>query len=399
METAFTCEISPTGTRSWVFRYKRGRRADGAKKVYDLGLGIYPELSLTAARAKAAEFRGMLAVGLNPAEARKREAPIVAPEMKHVVTFSEAVDRFLAAREAGWRNEKHRAQWRSSLDTYACPFIGTMNVAEIGTDDVLRILEPIWTTKPETASRVRGRIENVLDWCEVRGFREGKNPATWRGRLAHLLPARNKVRTVRHHPALPWREIPVFMAELRGNSSVSSRALQFTILTAARTNETIGAEWAEIDLEEAIWTVPKERMKAVRAHRVPLSSMALALLEDQLRLEEVAYVFPGARVGRHLSDMAMLELLRGLRPGLTVHGFRSTFRDWVAEATAFPRELAEAALAHIVGSAVERAYQRGDLFEKRRELMEAWADFCRSGSALQSRRSRGTPADMLSSPL
>lgn len=375
--------ITETGTKGWVFRYKRGRRDDGAKKVYDLGMGGYPDLSLTGARAKAAEFRGMLAVGVNPAEVRRNEhAPAGAPEAKRVVNFTEATKRFIAAREAGWRNEKHRQQWRNTLEQYAFPFIGDMDVAAIGINDVLRVLEPIWTEKPETASRVRGRIESILDWSTVRHLRQGDNPAVWRGRLSHLLPARNKTRTVRHHPALPWRDMPAFMAELRANECSSSRAMQFTILTCARTVEAVEAEWKEIDREVGVWTVPKDRMKAGREHRVPISMAAEDLIGALPRFEQARYLFPGGRIGeRPLSNMAMLELVRGMRPGLTVHGFRSTFRDWVAEATAFPRELAEAALAHVVGNATERAYQRGDLFEKRRELMEAWAAFCGSDPA------------------
>jgi integrase len=295
--------------------------------------------------------------------------------LKHIVTFDEATERYIAAHESSWRNAKHRQQWRNTLSTYAGPMIGKMPVGDIVMDDVLRVLEPIWETKAETASRVRGRIENVLDWARVRGLRDGINPAAWRGQLAHLLPARNKARSVKHHPALPWRQLPQFMTELRDNTAISAKALAFTILTAMRTTEVIEAKWIEIDIEAGVWTVPKERMKAGREHRVPLPKAAHAVLGALPLVDGNAYVFPGTRKGRPLSNMAMLELVRGLRPGLTVHGFRSTFRDWAAEATNFPRELAEAALAHVLGSATERAYQRGDLFEKRREMMTAWAEF------------------------
>jgi integrase len=246
---------------------------------------------------------------------------------------------------------------------------------------VLRVIEPIWHTKPETANRVRGRIESVLDWCRVRKYRDGANPALWRGHLNHLLPGRKKKGSVRHHPALPWREIPTFTEELRANSSISARALEFTILTAARTSESTLSTWEEFDLEEHVWCVPAKRMKAFVEHRVPLSIAARNLLDGLPRIESSSYVFPGARPKRPLSNMAMLELLRGMRPGLTTHGFRSSFRDWASEATDFSPEVIEMALAHTIESAVERAYRRGDLFEKRRKLMEAWAAYCVSGAS------------------
>jgi len=381
-------KITDTGSKSWVFRFKRGKRENGSARVYNMGLGAYgerkPGVTLAAARDKAAEARAMLAKGINPLEEKaeagvtKKYARAVVPD--HLVTFNEAAERFIASREGGWKNEKHRQQWRNTLVEYAGPVIGKLDVAKVGTDDVLRILEPIWQTKAETASRVLGRIENVLDWAKVRGLRDGENPARWRGHLAHLLPTRNKARTVRHHPAMSWQDLPEFMGELRGNSSISATALRFTILTAVRTSEALEAKWPEIDLGNvAVRTVPKERMKASREHRVPLPPEAVAILEALPRLNGSDYLFPGARPGRPLSNMAMLELIRGMRPGLTVHGFRSTFRDWIAETTSFPRELAEAALAHIIGNTVERAYQRGDMFEKRRRLMEAWAEFCERG--------------------
>jgi integrase len=362
--------ITTTGTKGWIFRFAlRGR-------TRDMGLGTTAQLSLAAAREMTEECQKLLKRGIDPIQ--HREATVEAVSGRAAISFREAAERYVATHEGGWKNPKHRAQWRSTLAEYANPVIGMMDVAAIGTDDVLRVLEPIWQEKPETASRVRGRIEAVLDWARVRGMRDGANPAAWRGHLNHLLPARNKARTVRHHPALPWRELPEFMAELRDNTSISARALEFTILTAARTSETIEAEWSEMNASAAMWIVPKERMKAVREHRVPLSEAAVALLADMPRLDGTPYLFPGGRKGRPLSNMAMLELLRGMRPGLTVHGFRSSFREWAAEATSFPREFAEAALAHIVGNATERAYQRGDLFERRRVLMDAWAAYCGS---------------------
>ncbi len=254
--------------------------------------------------------------------------------------------------------------------------IGEVDVASVNKDHVVRILRPIWLKKPETAYRLRGRMENVLDWCRVLGGRQGENPALWRGHLKHLLPAQRKNGSVRHHPALPWKDIPAFMAELRSNSSLSARALELTVLTGARTREITEARWTELDLCQKIWTIPAERMKARKEHRVPLCDRALALLSGLPRLETNPYVFPGARLGRSLSNMAMLEPLRGLRPGFTVHGFRSTFKDWAAEKTDFAEEVSEAALAHAIQDEVEAAYRRGDLFEKRRSLMMAWEAFC-----------------------
>jgi integrase len=366
-------KVTDAGTKSWIFRYKIGGRSR------DMGLGTYPAIKLAAAREMAGEAYAKVKSGVDPIEERKQlTAP--PPKPKRVVTFDEAAERYIGAHEKSWKNDKHRQQWRNTLTTYADPVIGRKDVAAIKLDDVLQVLEPIWTDKAETASRVRGRIESVLDWAAVRGLRTGENPARWRGHLKHLLPARNKKRTVRHHPALPWRELPAFMAELRANNSIPARALEFTILTAARTSETTDVTWPEIDKDGAAWIVPAERMKAGVLHRVPLTAAALAVLDGLPRIEGDAHVFAGARKGRPLSNMAMLELLRGMRPGLTVHGFRSTFRDWAAEGTNFPRELAESALAHVVGNEVERAYQRGDLFDKRRKLMQAWAEFCGRGA-------------------
>jgi integrase len=253
-----------------------------------------------------------------------------------------------------------------------------MDVATIGTEDILQILEPIWHKKPETANRVRGRIENILDWCRVRRYRIEPNPAVWRGHLKHLLPTRKKKGNVRHHPAVAWREMPTFMAEIRANSAISARALEFTILTAARTSESRLTLREEFDLTQQVWIVPAERMKSSAEHRVPLSDRAAQIISGIPEIDGNPFVFPGGREGRPLSNMAMLELLRGMRPGLTVHGFRSSFRDWAAEATDFPKEVAEMALAHTIESEVESAYRRGDLFEKRRKLMEDWAAYCQS---------------------
>ena len=297
------------------------------------------------------------------------------------MTFRTVADTYLTAHADAWKNAKHRAQWGSTLDTYAHPHMGDLPVGEVATEHVLAALEPIWRTKPETATRVRGRIESVLDYATSRAWRSGENPARWRGHLANLLPARGKVAAVEHHAALPWAEIGDFLAELRKHPGMSARALEFTILTAARSGETLGARWAEVDMREKVWTVPAARMKAKKEHRVPLSAPALAVLTDlaKLRTDESpeAFIFPGAGEKRPLSIMAMTMVLRRMkRTDLTVHGFRSSFRDWTGETTRTPREVAEAALAHVLGSKTEAAYARGDLFEKRRVLMVAWATYC-----------------------
>jgi integrase len=290
------------------------------------------------------------------------------------MTFRQCAERMIASHEAAWKNPKHRAQWKATLATYAYPMFGDLSVAAVDNGLVLKVLEPLWTTKPETAGRVRGRIEAVLDWAKARGYREGENPARWRGHLDKLLPNRRKVRAVKNHAAMPYRDIPDFMAELRDHTGVSARALEFAILTAGRTSEVIGATWSEIDLKSGVWTIPASRMKAGKEHRVPLSAPALELLKALPR--EGQHVFMGGRAGKPLSNMALLELMRGMKPGFVPHGFRSTFRDWAAETTAFPSEVVEMALAHAISSKVEAAYRRGDLFEKRRALMTAWAHHC-----------------------
>jgi integrase len=280
------------------------------------------------------------------------------------------------AHRAGWRNAKHAYQWEATLAQYAAPVIGALSVQAVDTSLVLKVLEPIWTTKTETAGRLRGRIETVLDWAAVRGFRTGDNPARWRGHLDKLLPAPCKVRKVEHHAALPYAEVGAFMTDLRQREGVAARALEFAILNAARTGETLGAAWSEIDMGARLWTIAGHRMKGGREHRVPLSPAAMALLTLMQKLKIDDHIFPGMKAGRPMSNMAMLALLRRMGRGdLTAHGFRSSFRDWAAERTNFPSEVAEMALAHAVGDRVEAAYRRGDLFEKRRRLMTAWADF------------------------
>lgn len=366
--------IGKNGAKSWVLRFML------AGKAREMGLGAVADVTLQDARRKAGEARALLDAGCDPLEARREEERQREAEKARAVTFKDAAGRYIAAHRAGWRNEKHAAQWDSTLTTYVYPVFGEVAVADVDTGMVLRALEPIWHEKPETATRVRGRIEAVLDWAKARGYRdrEAMNPAQWKGHLSHLLPARSKVARVEHHAALPWREVGAFMVGLRNRPATAARALEFAILTAARSGEVFGATWEEVDLAGAVWTVPGERMKAGRDHRVPLSPQAVALLVGLAdESDRTGYVFKGMKKGRPLSGMAMLMLLRRMERGdLTAHGFRSTFRDWAAEATAFPGEVAEAALAHIVGDKVEAAYRRGDLFDKRRRLMEAWADHC-----------------------
>ncbi len=362
--------VQRSGARVWTFRFTRRGKAREA------GLGRVEDVALAEARDRARECRRLLAQGIDPIEHRRVE--VAEKAAKEGMTFEQVAAFYLAAHEASWRNEKHRWQWRNTLDRHVLPEIGKKPVGEVAVGDVMKIIEPLWQRMPETASRVRGRIEAVLDYASARGWRDKDNPARWKGHLANLLPARSKVRPVQHHPALPWREIGAFMVELRKRQGTSAQALEFAILTAARSGEVCGMRWAEIDLAHKVWNVPAQRMKAAREHRVPLSDRAIEILQDvkPLRKAADALVFPGGRMHRPLSDMALTVLLRRLREGVRVHGFRSTFRDWCAEATVFPSEVAEQALAHAIESKVEAAYQRGDLLEKRVRLMEAWSAFC-----------------------
>ncbi|MER9227732.1 integrase arm-type DNA-binding domain-containing protein [Mesorhizobium sp. M0664] len=359
-------------SKSWLFRFML------AGKARYMGLGDVNTFSLQEARKRAREARQKVADGIDPIEERKEKKSTYRADDAKRITFKQASERYIAAQKAGWKNAKHADQWRNTLATYAWPFIGELPVAKVETAHVHQILDPIWETKTETASRVRGRVESVLDWATVRGFRpKGDNPARWRGHLDKALPARAKVAKVQHHAAMPYADVPAFMTRLRAMDSISARALEFTILTAVRTGEAIGATDGEFDFAKKLWTIPAERMKADRPHRVPLSDRAIEILKSIPREADSAYIFPGARKGKPLSNMAMLELVRGMEGmgGLTVHGFRSTFRDWAAERSNFPREIAEAALAHVLSDKTEAAYQRGDLLDKRRKLMSAWAGF------------------------
>jgi integrase len=362
-------QVSKTGTKAWLLRYMRNGRA------HQMGLGAVGLVSLADARQRASDARRQLLDGLDPIEARSAQRMELARQAAAGVTFRQCAERYIAAHEPAWRNGKHRAQWRSTLTTYCYPVFGEIAVGAIDVGLVLKAIEPIWTTKPETAVRVRGRVEAILDWATARGYRHGDNPARWKGHLDKLLPARGKVRHVKHHAALPYGELAAFMAMLREREGVSARALEFVILTAARTSEAIGARWSEIDLTNRVWTIPLDRMKGGREHRVPLSAAAIRLIEGLPRHGE--FVFPGARSGKPLSNMALLTTLRRMGRGdLTAHGFRSSFRDWAAETTGFPSDVVEMALAHVISSKVEAAYRRGDLFSKRRRLMDAWASHC-----------------------
>jgi integrase len=357
------------GSRTWVFRYTRKGTS------VELGLGASRALPVLDARDKAAELRAVLAAGGDPKQYREDQRQLQARQSAKAITFKAAAKQYIEANRAGWRNGKHAAQWASTLATYVHPVFGSGPVGDVTASDVLKVLTPIWATKPETASRVRGRIEAVLDYAKVHGWREGENPARWKGGLAMTLPARNKVRRVKHHAALPYGEVPDLMKVLGAMEGLGPVALGFLILTAGRTGEVIGAQWNEMDLAKGVWTIPAERMKAAREHRVPLNAEAIALLEGLPRIGEL--VFPGMRRGKPLSNMALLQTLRRMkRNDLTAHGFRSSFRDWAAEMTSFPREVIEASLAHTIGTQVERAYLRSDLFEKRRQLMAAWGQHC-----------------------
>jgi integrase len=360
------------GGASWIYRYMLVGRPR------EMGLGPLALFGLSEARAKALDARRLCHEGIDPIDARRAIRAKARLDAAKAVTFMECADSYIKAQRAGWRNGKHAAQWEATLATYAKPVIGALPVQAIDTALVLKVLEPIWTAKPETAGRVRGRIESILDWAKVRGYRAGENPARWRGHLDKLLPARAKVRKVEHHAALPYAELPAFLVALREQEGIAARALEFTILTAARTGETIAATWDEINWTDKVWIIRAERMKAGKEHRVPLCDRALAILREMNPADDVAgeqFVFPGSKAGRPLSNMAFLMLLRRMGRGdLTAHGFRSSFRDWAAERTNFPSEAAEMALAHVVGSKVEAAYRRGDMFEKRRRLMDAWGD-------------------------
>ena len=363
--------VRDTGSRAWVFRYRDRITA----KLRDKGLGAYPDVSLAEAREEAAKLRATLRAGVDPIEAKREALRAAKAEHGKAKTFKYCRDAYVKAHKAGWRNAKHAQQWTNTLDTHAAMLMG-MPVDAIDTAALLQVLEPIWTDKTETASRVRQRIEAVLDWAAVRGYRKGENPARWRGHLDKLLPAPTKVKTVKPHAALPYESMFDFWAKLAAMDTLASRALRLQILTATRPSETVEAQWVEFDMDANVWTIPAERMKAGKPHRVPLSKEAVALLEE-MPGKRTGYLFPGeGRKPGPMTTAATLKVAKELRAGLTGHGFRSTFRDWAGDETAYPREIAEAALAHTIKDKSEAAYRRQDALLRRSKLMQEWATYC-----------------------
>jgi len=361
------------GTRSWLFRYSRNDTNQW------MGLGSVEDKPFTEARDEAAMLRVLVKRGEDPiAQKREVEAKRQTEEKSRAPSFDECAKNYVASMESGWKNDKHIAQWKSTLKTYCGPIIGKTWVDEITIEDVLKVLKPIWTKKPETASRLRGRIEKILGWATAMNYRSGENPAAWAGgALQHLLPATSSIQKVEHHKAVPYKNVPQVMADLRKAGGVGAKALMFTILTVSRTGETLGAKPEEFDFENKVWIIPAERMKAGREHRVPLTDDAIAIVKDLIEPGET-YVFHN-ELGRQLSNATMMKALRAVCDDApTVHGFRSSFRDWAAEQTEAPREVVEACLAHAVGDAAELAYKRSDFLEKRRSVMDAWADYCRN---------------------
>lgn len=366
--------VKASGARSWIYRFKLHGR------TRETGLGPATgrnAVTLSEARDLAAEMRLQVRAGIDPVEARKAAARQRRLEAIKGKTFRQLALEHIAAHESQWHNVKHRQQWRNTLKTYAFPVIGDMATAEIATEHVLQVLQPIWQAKPETASRLRGRIETILAAATVLGLRKGQNPAAWRNHLALILPARARL-SRGHHKAMPYADIPAFIERLQRVQAIGALALEFTILTAARTGETIGATWAEMDMERALWSIPSSRMKAGREHRVPLSSRARDVLALLPKFISNGFVFPGNQPGTRISNMTMAMLLKRMGESCTVHGFRSTFRDWAAEQTNHAPAVCETALAHSIGNKVEAAYRRGDMLEKRRPLARDWAAYCTS---------------------
>jgi integrase len=363
--------VARGGSKSWIFRYMIAGRSR------EMGLGSVDDVDLEEARELARDARRLVREGADPIENRRARHAALRLESAKSMTFEECAKAYIAAHQAAWTNEKHAKQWPQTLRAYVYPVFGALPVQAVDVALVTKAVEPIWTQKPETAGRVRGRIETVLDWATARGYRQGENPARWKGHLENLLPRTSKMRQVEHFAALAYAELGAFMADLRQREGAAARALEFTILTAARTGEVIGATWGEVDFEARLWTIPAERMKAGRVHRVPLSAPALMILQARSEGGKGDFVFASSRGGRRLSSMALLRVLTAMgRDNLTVHGFRSSFSDWCSERTNFPAAVREMALAHTIENKVEEAYRRGDLLEKRRQLMQAWARYC-----------------------
>lgn len=384
-------QVTATGSRSWIFRFTK----DGKQRV--LGLGATHTITLAEAREKARRLRQQLLDGIDPAAERKSANLVKALEVAKLITFDDVAADYIQSKRHEWANQKHVAQWESTLSTYASPFIGKLSVADVDTGLIMQCLNPIWATKTETASRLRGRIESVLAYATTSGYRQGENPARWKGHLENLLPKASKVTKVQNLPSLPWLRVPAFLTALSGMDGVAARALEFAILTATRSGEVRGARWGEFDLDEGVWTIPAERMKAKREHQVPLSAPATkllkALLKDPRKADAADLVFPGMKKDNPLSDMSLTRCIQRLNEkadprwadendvDIVPHGFRSSFRMWAAEATDYPREIAEHALAHSLPDRVEAAYQRGTQLVKRADLMKAWATWCKSSPA------------------
>lgn len=357
-------QVSPTGAKSWFYLYQlNGRRRE-------MGLGSLTDVSAKDARAKATEARALHLAGIDPISARSKASPTQA------ITFKTLAEEYIEDNKAAWKNPKHVQQWSNTLRDYAYPAIGNLVPSDISVDHILAVLKPIWKSKTETASRLRGRLEKILGAAKVKGLRQGENPAAWKDNLEHLLPHPDKIAPVTHHPALPYKDIADFMEILTGSEGTGALCLEWAILSACRSGEARLATWDEIDLKEMVWTIPASRMKMKREHRVPISPQMLSVLERARDYQTNEWVFPSVRKGVALSDMALTSILRRLHPGITAHGFRSSFRDWGAEETEFANEVLEMCLAHAVASSVEKAYRRGDMLERRREVMDAWGKYC-----------------------
>ena len=360
--------VNARGARSWILRVVVG------DKRRDMGLGGYPDIGVADARQKAREARLKIEQGVDPILLRKQAKSELMALQATDKTFEQAAGEYIKIHADSWSNDKHRKQWESTLAAYAFPVVGKLSLRHIRQEHILKILEPIWTTKTETATRVRGRMESILDWAKVKGLRSGENPAAWKGHLDHMLPAPTRLKKVEHLTAVPVREMPDFMIKLRQAAGTAAQALEFLILTAARSGEVRGITWQEVSLEDALWVVPAERMKMKREHRVPLSDRAVAILKSQPRIDENPLVFPAPR-GSQMSDATMSAVLKRMGIDATVHGFRSSFRDWCGDYTNYPRDLAEQCLAHGADDPVEAAYRRGDALERRREIMNEWSKF------------------------
>ncbi len=379
-------QVSAAGARSWIFRYRATPAEGAAPKQRELGLGSLKDVTLAEARGRAAICRRLVREGVDVIERKRGTAGARAAEAAAQITFERACEKYIAAHKAGWRSPKHEPQLKAALKRYVYPIIGKLPVSSIATPHIMNVMEQaddggdsLWVAKGETADRLRRSIKAVLDWARVRGYRDGENPARWDGHLQYQLPRQSKVSKVEHHAALPYADMFDFWSSLCARGGVSTECLKFVILTAARSGEALGARWSEIDISNKLWTVPAGRMKSGKEHRVPLSDAAVKILQDlePLKQDAESFVFPGQKRGAPLSSMALLMLLRKMkREDITAHGFRSTFRDWAAETTSYANEVVEMALAHSVGSKVEAAYRRGDMFERRRKLMDDWAAWC-----------------------